>query len=316
MKLNSILNHTSDNKLYPKSDKLVSNSDFIGIEVELEQMNINNPSFEKIWPTYFWNVIEEESIREGGELIFKEPLCGMNILAALDEYSDFLNKYKHVSGVLPVISERCSLHVHLDVRDCELETINNISILYVMFEKIMFQLLNPSRYKNNYCIGLGSTTFSKVLSDMRVPKDGEDPYSYVGYIQTYCDKYGAMNYLSVTHHGSLEFRSHPGSYNKEDILLWINILLSLKKFARKFEDKLIEPVYIKGLDAEMFTSEIFGKEAHRLIQTNFFNEHFQYGRSWALNTLLNTKLKENTRACLKNKKNSDIKLIDQYKEAQ
>lgn len=313
MKLHNILGCPIDPKLYPESNLLVSNKDFIGIEVELEQMDIHSAMYDSIRPNQFWSTVHEDSIRQGGELIFSEPLCGANIIAALDEYEGFLDRFKGKMNRLPVISDRCSLHAHLDVRDLEVTTINTVSILYVLYEKVIFQYLNPSRYHNNYCIGLGSTNFSSILADMPIPQG--DGYKYSSYVQEVCDKYGSMNYLSTMGHGSLEFRCHPGSFSKADIITWINMLFSLKVFARKFEPEGLPVAFIKGLDAEALTNEIFGDDAFKLIQTNFFQDNFNYGKSWMTETLLRGKLKDDTLKSLKDKRNPSVKLIDKYKEA-
>ena len=313
MKLQHVLGCGTDHRLYPESPLLVSSTDFIGIEVELEQMDIGSSMYDSIRPHNFWSTVHEDSIRQGGELIFAEPLCGANIIAALDEYEAFLERFKGKMGRLPVISDRCSLHTHLDVRDLEITTINTVAILYVLYEKVIFQFLNPSRYRNNYCIGLGSTNFSSILADMPIPTG--DGYKYSSYVQESCDKYGAMNYLSTMGHGSLEFRGHPGSFNKGDIITWINMLLSLKTFARKFEPEGLPVAFIKGMDATSLTNEIFGEDAFKLIQTNFFQDNFNYGKSWMTETLLRGKLKDDTLKSLKDKRNPDVKLIDKYKEA-
>ena len=312
MKLNKIIQHELDRKLYAESSLLVSSKDFIGIEIELEQLDIQSSFYDKVRPKVFWATVHEDSVRQGGELIFKEPLCGANITAALTEYETFLRDYKEHQLRLPVISDRCSLHVHVDVRDLDVTTINTMALVYVMFEKIIFQYLNPSRYRNNYCVALGSTNFNTILADM--PDSDQDQYSYIEYVNNRCDKYGSMNYLSTMCHGSLEFRGHPGTFIVEDILAWVNILLSIKLYSKELPEG-ITPIMLKGVSAEMMATQVFGKEAYKLMQTNFFEDNFNYGKSWVLDTLLKKEMKVNTLKSLKTKSKLTTKLIDKYKEA-
>lgn len=316
MKLNELLNQEKDCKLYPNSNLLVSSTDFVGVEIELEDIDTNRSDYDEISPNNFWNTVSEDSLRGGGELVFKEPLRGLNLIKALEEYTSFLTKYTTIVGNFPTISDRCSLHVHLDVRDLHINEIKNVAAIYVLFEKVIFQFLNPDRYNNNYCVPLGITDFNNIFSEM--PSDVHDnstAYNFTKYIKDRCDKYGSMNYLSTTSYGSLEFRGHPGSFNTMDIIEWVNILLSIKTFAKSLGDKDITAMMVSGWSAEALTNEIFSSVAHLLLQTNCFKQNFIYGKSWLIDTLSMKRLKEKTISSLRNKRTSGKELIDIYRES-
>jgi len=287
MKLSSlIISNVPEYDHCPSDGVLVDDNIFVGIEIELEEVLINKPIDNFISPEY-WRVEDEGSIREGAELVFSRPLQGSQIVSAISNFENFLVDFNFHANRFPVISDRCSLHVHVDVSDMELQQIHTMTILYGIYEKVFFQLLNPSRYNLNYCIPIVSSNFGTVFNKITKSPNSD----YLVNIDIMCDKYSNLNYKSILKFGSLEFRGHPGTLNSSEIIDWVNILLSIKKWSI---DNTLDQLKVKELNANLLTKEVFEKNYLQIMTTNFFQENFKVGKYWALETLSYEDLKANT----------------------
>lgn len=250
MEISEILGQDRDTKLYRIDESLVSNTDGVGVEVELENIvffrngNYNiTPYINSLpVPTTFWNFVEDGSLREGTEFIFKGPMVGANITSALDEMDTFLKVYRR-NGKPVKVTDRCSVHVHLDVRDLNESQLNNLILIYLSVERVIFQYINPLRLKNNYCRPLSDSSFKYTLNDMLSQAKDKNLSSLCHVVKRDCDKYSALNVLPITKFGSIEFRHHHGTTNVSDIKDWINIILSLKVISRSLSIDNILDLY-------------------------------------------------------------------------
>jgi hypothetical protein len=232
MNIGEAIGSHPDPRLYKEDTGLISNSDGIGVEVELENINYFYHDNELPQIYGFWKTVEDGSLRDGTEFIFDGPLKGANITAALDVLSDFLDKYRK-NGKPVQVSERCSVHIHLDVREIEEPQLINLILIYMFFERLLFHYINPTRSKNNYCRPLTDSVFKYTLNKLKSQNSsGYSLSSIIQFVKMECDKYSALNILPITKYGSVEFRHHHGTTNMSDVKDWINIILSIKIASR------------------------------------------------------------------------------------
>ena len=139
--IGELIGRRPDKKLYKEDSTLVSNEHAVGVELELE--NIRYFRREEKYPDIFqfWNAVEDGSLRQGTEFIFSEPYKAANISRALEVMDEFLKVYKY-NGKPAKISDRCSVHVHLDVRDMTSEDLNNLVLVYMFFERVLFKVVD------------------------------------------------------------------------------------------------------------------------------------------------------------------------------
>lgn len=234
MRLSTLLSSLEDKSLYATSDELVNNDYFIGLEIELEKATrLAHPTITKTFDSYFWDVGADGSLREGAEVKFNRPLKGANIIKALNLFEEGIEKASKMN-IHPVLSERTSMHAHLDARDMDLEEINNFILTYMLVEGVLFNYVGYHRIKNNYCRPLIGSDFNNVLLRMIEAVESDSSNSlYLMRINEYSDKYSALNTKSLSTFGSFEFRQHPGSYKKGEMLEWVNIILSIKAFIKQ-----------------------------------------------------------------------------------
>ena len=221
------------------SDQLVSNS-LVGLEIEA----INIPN--QMWDiNYFkwWKVVEDGSVRGGAEYVLKQPLSGLDLISAIEEVNEKL-KNNRIR-----FDYQTSLHVHIDSRDINLTQFQNIVCLYTLFEPLLFTVCGESRKDNIFCLSVGHapTNFIDTIKGIQNTFSPDDFFSLRQSINS-CPRYSALNVSSLNTFGSLEFRGHRGTKEKDAILNWVNILLCLKEYALTHDniEELLDAISLEG----------------------------------------------------------------------
>lgn len=208
----------------------VIGTDRIGVEIELE----NLPSLSTRTRLVNWDVIIDDSLRNNGrEFVTRGDGLGGNVLVeAANEVESLLADYS------PDPTWRCSTHMHLDVRNCTLEELKRLLIVYMYFEKFLFRESGWVRYKNNFCVPIGlAQSQVAILSDAFLTNDME---TFAEHISNNWGKYTALNLRTCTSLGTFEFRMPQPTYQATDLLKVANRFLALKKIAVEFEGSLHE----------------------------------------------------------------------------
>jgi len=264
-KIGEVIGSESSDLLYKEDSSLISNTDGVGIEVEIENCLYDglrgSPTLpikerfihegnKELLPSLktFWRVIKDGSLRDGTEFIFNGPLIGANIISALTQLDELFKVYVNPrNGRGVVSSDRCSVHVHLDVRRLSDAELTNLILVYLLFERFIFLSLDPSRIKNSYCRPLTDSSFKYILSDLLNVSNGEDRLIRILQAVTrQCDKYSALNILPVTSKGSIEFRHHQGTTKPLELVNWINIIFALKKASGEYSVSYLLDFYDKN----------------------------------------------------------------------
>ena len=215
----------------------------VGIEVEVEM--VKNP----FYPTLFWKLDEDTSLRNYGREYISWPLRGNQIEYALKYLFTNLTKSRQFTG-------RCSTHVHMNVRTMTPEQISNMVQLYCLFEHALFGFIGEHRNNNIHCVPLMESNWVSCI-----------PYIKQNYKfnREIWDKYCAINILPVGTQGTVEFRHLHGTDNVEKIITWINLLMCIKKYAINSKDILNE---IKSLNSNSdyygLASRVFKEYYHKL----------------------------------------------------
>lgn len=203
-----------DVRSYAPSQRLVDSSTLIGVEIEVENVT-------KAPNIPMWKVKADGSLRNNGvEYVFSTPMMGQDILTAIDK----LYKGITAAGNKPDFTERCGLHVHVDVRS--LSYPQYISFLYhvLLVERTLYKYCGRGRDDNVFCIpyykadaGCSTWTLDASMRDVLYTSS----------------KYYGTNVNATKNYGSVEFRMHPGVPDPQLVVAWVNILLALRKHAVK-----------------------------------------------------------------------------------
>lgn len=241
------------------SNRLISNKDFVGVEVELEGKSYGDVNQSSSYLT-LWKVVEDGSLRNGCEFIFKEPLRGNMIINALNNLEYWIENHRTIT-----VSKRCGVHVHLDIRDLEPKELLNLIMIYMMTERLLFNYVNPDRIKNNYCRPLTDSTFKFNMQKIIELSKSTDPVHHImNYVGNECEKYAGLNLRPISTFGSIEFRMHQGTTRIKGLYEWINILFALKRTAREVSLEELLAVYntqgYKALLNVIFTRTVLSNE--------------------------------------------------------
>lgn len=151
----------------------------------------------------------------------------------------------------------------MDVRSLDTMQLFNLLVLVIIFERSLVKYCGGVREENIFCLPFYKSESSiKELSN--IVRDGADFLTVVE--RTF--KYNGFNIRPVVTQGSVEFRYHYGTMDKERLKEWINIIYCLKREAVKVEDVLMLPNIISQMGVEAYTNKVFGKYAKMLDTTN------------------------------------------------
>lgn len=221
----------------------------VGIEVELEKVLL------KARPTP-WTIVADGSLKINGKE-FTIPTYNTYAETALT---------KLFSVIKAESSERCSVHVHVNIADYTIEDLHNIIILYLIFENTLYRY-SGRRWNSNYCVPVRSHLISKIL-DMDFKT-----------ISLKFPKYSGLHFFADTKYNTVEFRQMAGTMNKDYINNWIMVVSNLVKYAQTITtEQLIEKI------SDMYTTssywdlakEVFG-EYYNVLTNNKFKSDVESG---------------------------------------
>lgn len=236
----------------------------VGVEIELEGFNRASVDRAIVELAPHWLVKRDGSLRDGGlEFVFSEPLFGKDIFHAMDKFKSFIESTRYT------VSERCSVHVHLDVRDMSIRDLMNLITYYLIFEKALVQYHGGRREENIFCLPyyLAPNQIHKLGRILKMDLTQKDPNSIhqVNENFAWMQKYSAFNLASMFRFGSVEFRHMGGTGDVDEILEWITVIQHLKRAAIESEiDPLNLPHHLSLNGMENFAQEVFQDQFLRI----------------------------------------------------
>ena len=248
-KIGTLFGVPPDVRSYAKADsgKLVSSDVMVGVEIELE-----NVPMELQGTTIghgFFLVKHDGSLRNGGaEFVTSQPLSGKDLMIALEDAGNLFAEIK------PVVNDRCSVHVHLDVRDMTQAQFTSLAATLITFERPLYNFAGLHRAENNYCI-----PYFKALGSMKYMSGCSEGDFSRNIRQGGC-KYAGTNFIPVKTQGSLEFRQMEGTYDINRIRDWINIIMSMKLEAMKEKNIEDMPGALSMAGPRQYLHSVFGAE--------------------------------------------------------
>lgn len=229
---------------------IVDKNTYIGIEVEVENVHV----FKQTSP--YWRMIEDGSLRNSGREFITPPIRAWRVERALTQLFNIeLNQDID-------FSERTSIHIHMNIRTLTVPQLESLIITYILFEKVLFNFIGNNRYNNIFCVPIVETDIGENLLSMITNKNPE----------VFWQKYTALNLLPIMSKGTIEFRHMSGTKDIERLITWINLLLSLKKFAlQKTPEYIWKRINTLNTTSEyrLFAEEVFGEFLPILWNDNF-----------------------------------------------
>lgn len=226
--------HKPDIRTHKEEEGLPLPYKRIGIEIEAE--NIPYVFEDMSHSLYYWDVTNDGSLRNYGAEFISRKVQGKDIAAALEEINNFFSK----NEIAPAYTDRTSVHIHIDCRYLLFNQLKVLIFLYLLYEPLLFEYVGKEREHNPYCIpyylnlrGIGN------LSNLFNATQVESKLT-IGVVSN-SHRYEAMNLRSLSEHGSIEFRHHYGTHNKEKIYEWVKLLFTMYKQAKEMDhENLLE----------------------------------------------------------------------------
>lgn len=215
----------------------------IGIEIEMEGRGLA-----RAIPNSLWLAKKDGSLRgEAIEYVLSKPINRKDVL----EYLTSLQNYLHNVGSRLVPSDRCGVHIHLNVQNLEIKKVVQIVVLYIILEDLLVKWCGPEREGNSFCLRVKDAeyliddTCQQILDGQLNPTDNV--------------RYASINLTALSRFGSLEFRAMRTEKDFTRIKTWIDMLLRVKDHAIKYNspEDIVEAVSMNG--ATPFVRQVMGQ---------------------------------------------------------
>lgn len=245
----------------------------LGLEVEVE--NVAGWWSGMITRSKTWSWTSDGSLRNDGVEFISYPLNPVDVPVALG----FLWACFKVFNERKVdFGWRSSFHVHMDMSHRTMEHVVKLLLVYLIFERSLFDYVNPKRQQSIFCIPLTKTPLGLEIGDFIHGKSS--PADFLNH----WDKYAALNLSPLRTLGTIEFRHLGGTASLRKITGWISLLLKLDSYVEATPlDGIVK--HIADLNSSSyyyaFKEQVFGMDIGDLLQDVDQSRHMSDGVKFA-----------------------------------
>jgi hypothetical protein len=184
------------------------------------------------------------------------------ILNGDDGFAALRTTCRTLTAMRATVTKICGLHVHVGVRDRDVEFFKRLIKLYATFEPVIDRFMAKSRRANNSRWARSIRQFhdSQTLAAATTLDElgqvyGRDTHHRSHHRQY---KYRKLNLDNVWERGTVEFRQHQGSVDALKVEMWTRLCLKMVIAAAK-PDLVLGPVTLDG-----FMTTIDASDAERV----------------------------------------------------
>lgn len=187
----------------------------------------------------------------------------------------------------PLVSARCSTHVHMNVRDMTVNQVLNLVMLYTIFERSLYHI-SGDRWNSNFCVPL--TQSYGMMSKFFKYWNNRNYWHWWKYTGlNLCPIWGGES----SQIGTVEFRQLHGTTNVEEIMQWCNIITALKRAAQDIDqEELLAHIRIMNTTSGYYwlAKEVFGRYSKLLTDQDTFAEDTEWGLTFLKSVIPDKKL--------------------------
>lgn len=266
--LAKVFDHKETKEIPKSTVNWVMPDQHIGIEIEIEGVRNKSSEIQN-----HWLAKSDGSLRGGVEYVLARPLSGQNLTDAIEEFftSEIALKRSMTSGA----------HIHLNMRDSAstLQVMQAMTCLISIIEPAVFEMFAEDREFNGYTNPLDtidSGALGLILSE-DIESDAGNLRSLMSGGRSY--KYYGFNLMPLAKYGSVEFRYFPTPINKDELIEWIQFVMSVKRASLYLRDMTALKVVLdnsSGWDEFIgkffpdWHSRIMENVEHRIARKRFF----------------------------------------------
>lgn len=233
----------------PSSHSSLVMDEYVGVEIEMEDYEFATVEGSQITHPH-WQWVSDGSLRNGMEARFARPLMGEDVVRALSSIAAAVASHNS--------NARTSTHVHINMgnsRDTH-KLLQDMCYLYYIVEDVFFHVAGEHRRWSGFStpwadlngiigalVNVGSRRTRNLVQALGSAANG---------------RYTALNLQSLTGHGTLEFRHFPSSVDESELLHYINMCLSIKKFCLDNTNRDILTL-LSTMSPEVIVTSVFGE---------------------------------------------------------
>lgn len=226
----------------------------VGIEVELECNHFPHEVPD-------WQVKGDGSLRGTAcEYVLNLPVSRDKVQTVINRLNTELDNY----GTIISDSDRCGVHIHLNMQRETFSHTMAVICMFLLFEDVLLSYCGESREGNFYC--LRARDADSIIDTMIQAQITQTAKSLTQ--EGDRARYAAMNTGALSRFGSIEFRCLKTPQNILEIEEWVDILLRLKDEAKQYKDlrNIVTDFSMNG--PEEFMLKIFGRDLSYKIRRN------------------------------------------------
>lgn len=215
----------------------------VGIEIEVEGHHL--PTNE----LGYWRREADGSLRgESAEYVLRKPL---SLEAASKALGELDKAYKECKSSVDN-SIRAGVHVHVNVQHMTVNQLINFVVTYLIVEDVLVKWCGKSREGNLFCLRCKDAEAWLQSLEVAISTDN------LTLLHSDLIRYSSINLKSLCQYGSVEFRAMRGTRDLDKILIWAELLVSIRELACSYENpmKLMEDCL--G-NVEQFVGKVLGK---------------------------------------------------------
>jgi len=251
-----------------------TSNNVLGMEIEIE--NCEGVMGNGLDLFGVWSAVTDGSLRNFGIEFISRAMPPADLIRAVA----LVLPYIHRSQLAAEFSWRTSIHVHVNVRDMEVEEFMKFLVLYLIFENSLFKFADDSRKESIFCTPLLST--DKPLEGIVTAWKAcfmKKSNININNLRDFWDKYGAVGIFQIHRYGTLEFRHMPGTWDIPKLAGWICLLSQLYESARSLSSQHLMDTITKINTLShygAFREQVFGQYA-KLLDVPQYEEDIAHG---------------------------------------
>ena len=152
-------------------------------------------------------------------------------------------------------SDRCGVHVHLNVNDIEVEKVFNNITLFLMLEDVLMRWCGDNREGNLFCLRARDAEY--IIYELVQAKKTLD-FKKINHSESV--KYANLNLAAMQRYGSLEYRGLETPEKVDNILIWLDTLLKIKDYSMKIKDIKNTVNKVCKIGPKKFLYSVIGEE--------------------------------------------------------
>lgn len=234
----------------------------IGIEIECE-----GNKFQKVELPAEWVYHKDGSLRgeDNAEYVFKKPLKFNQVPNAIKKLWTMFEAY----GTVLDVSNRTSVHVHLNMQKFHMNRLCAFVSIYFAVEEILTEWCGDHRVGNLFCLrGRDATAIVTQLKKF-IMSDGR-------YEIREGMHYAGLNAQALYKFGSIEIRTMRGVSDQQTILDWVAILQRIYELSKDYPDPRVIPGLLSSEGPSAFLDMVLGDKASIVrSQINFTPERIR-----------------------------------------